>query len=299
MPRALSFTVPAEYEGRKVVHFLRGFCGLSARLVASLKQVYDGIQLNGEHIRTIDRLHEGDVITVNIPEDGSMPEPTEVPLDIIYEDDDLLIINKSPFMAMHPTHNHQGDTLANAVAAYLLKKNKAGSLRSVGRLDKGTSGVVVCALNKHAAFKLSGKIRKEYVALVSGELCGEGTIDVPIYRPDPMKTLRACSYELGTETAVTHWKSERCFEGATLVRLNLETGRTHQIRVHFAFLGMPLAGDTMYGSFMPQVGHQLLHCQCCSFEHPVSGEQMSFSAELPPCFADVLNNLTEKGNNIA
>ena len=163
----------------------------------------------------------------------------------------------------------------------------------MGRLDKGTSGIVICALNPLSACKLAGKIQKEYCALVKGNLSGKGTVDVPIYRPDPMKTLRACSYELGVETAITNWKVEKRFENATLLSLRLETGRTHQIRVHMAYGGNALAGDTMYGNFMPEIGHQLLHCRKCSFTHPVTGEDFCLEADLPQDFADAINSMKE------
>ncbi len=290
MPRNIDYTVTAEYDGRKVIHFLRGYCGFSSRLMRKVKYA---LMLNGEKTRTIDRIKCGDVISVCIPDDDALPEITEAEIDIVYEDDDILVINKSPFMAMHPTHNHQGDTLANAVTAYLTKKGKCVAFRAVGRLDKGTSGLVVCAINPLSACKLSGKIEKEYAALVKGELTGNGRVDVPIYRPDPMKTLRACSYELGVEEALTNWYAEKVFNGATLLRLRLETGRTHQIRVHMAYKDHPLAGDTMYGDFMPEIGHQLLHCRKCFFEHPVTGEKIEFEAEFPQDFKDVLNKLAD------
>lgn len=281
MPRNIDYIVPPEYEGRKVVHFLRGYCGFSARVMRKVKYA---LLCNGEKARTIDRLKSGDVINVTIPDDDVMPEALTADIDVIYEDDDILVINKSPFMAMHPTHNHQGDTLANAVAAYLSERGKSAAFRAVGRLDKGTSGIVVCALNHLAASKLAGKTEKEYYALVKGNLTGEGRVDVPIYRPDPMKTLRACSYELGVEPAVTNWRAEKNFNEATLLNLRLETGRTHQIRVHMAFGGNVLAGDTMYGDFMPEIGHQLLHCGKCRLEHPVTGEKMEFEAPFPEDF---------------
>ncbi len=290
MPRSIDYTVPSGYEGRKVDHFLREYCGFSYRLMRKVKYA---LKLNGEITRTIDRVKSGDVVSVCIPDDDVIPEITETEIDIIYEDDDILVINKSPFMAMHPTHNHQGDTLANAVTAYLMKKGRSVAFRAIGRLDKGTSGLVVCAINPLSACKLSGKIEKEYAALIKGELKGEGRIDVPIYRPDPMKTLRACSYELGTEEAATNWYAEKTFNGATLLRLKLETGRTHQIRVHMAFTGHPLAGDSMYGDFMPEIGHQLLHCRRCFFEHPVTDKKMAFEAEFPEDFAKVLNKLSD------
>ncbi|MBQ8762937.1 MAG: RluA family pseudouridine synthase [Clostridia bacterium] len=288
MPRNIDYTVTSEYDGRKVIHFLRGYCGFSSRLMRKVKYA---LKLNGETARTIDRLKSGDIVSVCIPDDDTLPEITEAEINIVYEDEDILVINKSPFMAMHPTHNHQGDTLANAVTAYLTKKGKSVAFRAVGRLDKGTSGLVVCAINPLSACKLSGKIEKEYAALVHGDLTGEGRVDVPIYRPDPMKTLRACSYELGVEDAATNWYAEKNFDGATLLRLRLETGRTHQIRVHMAFTGHPLAGDTMYGDFMPEIGHQLLHCRRCFFEHPVTGEKMKFEADFPADFKNVLEKL--------
>lgn len=288
MPRKIDYIVTEEYDGRKAIHFLRGHCGISHRLMRTVKFAKDGMLCNGQHIRTIDKVKVGDVITISIPDDEPAIPLQKAEISILYEDDDILVINKSPFMAMHPTHNHQGDTLANAVAAYLTEKGKYAAFRAVGRLDKGTSGIVVCALNKLSAAKLSGEIEKEYVALVEGSLEPQGVIDVPIYRPDPMKTLRACSYELGVESAVTHWTVEKSFDGATLVRLNLETGRTHQIRVHMAFIGHPLAGDNMYGGFMPEIGHQLLHCAKSSFIHPVTQEKMSFEAPLYEDFENAL-----------
>ena len=288
MPRNIDYRVTEEYDGRKVIHFLRGYCGFSSRLMRKVKYA---LMLNGEQTRTIDRIKNGDVISVCIPDDDVLPEITETEIDIVYEDDDILVINKSPFMAMHPTHNHQGDTLANAVTAYLTAKGKNVAFRAEGRLDKGTSGLVVCAINPLSACKLAGNIEKEYYALVQGNLEGEGRVDVPIYRPDPMKTLRACSYELGVEPAFTNWRAEKKFDGATLLSLRLETGRTPQIRVHMAFTGHPLAGDTMYGSFMPEIGHQLLHCGKCRFVHPVTGEPMEFDASFPEDYENAMKSL--------
>lgn len=286
MPRCIEYTVTGEYDCGKVIHFLRGKCGFSSRLMRKVKY---HLTLNGEPIRTIDRIKTGDVIGVTIPDDDVLPELTQAETEIVYEDDDILVINKSPFMAMHPTHNHQGDTLANAVTAYLSQKGKHTAFRAVGRLDKGTSGLVVCALNPLSACRLSGKVQKEYCAFVKGEMFGCGRIDIPIFRPDPMKTLRACSYEKGTESAVTNWTAEKNFEGATLVSLTLETGRTHQIRVHMANAGHALAGDTMYGDFMPEIGHQLLHCGKCAFVHPVTEKEVKFEVPPPPDFVAAMN----------
>lgn len=161
MNRKFEFTVPEEYEGKKAFYFLRGCAGISARALSSLKRIDGGITRGGETLRTIDRLHAGDIVTVTLPVETETVEPMDINIDVIYEDADLLAVNKSPFLAMHPTHNHQGDTLANAVAGHLQSEGKSAVFRCVGRLDKGTSGVVVCALNRYAAARLSGNIKKD------------------------------------------------------------------------------------------------------------------------------------------
>ncbi|NLX93406.1 MAG: RluA family pseudouridine synthase [Clostridiales bacterium] len=277
MPRNISFKIPIEYNNKKVVHFLRGSAQLSVRLINALKRCEDGIMLNDTHARTIDLLSVGDTLTVNIPDDKVLPEPICMPLDIVYEDNDIIAVNKSPFLAMHPTHNHQGNTLANAMAWHLKQKGVSTAFRAIGRLDKGTSGVVICALNKYAAARLTGNIQKTYIAIVQGVFEGEGTIDQPICRPDPMKTLRACG-EQG-DRAVTHWQSLGTGDGRSLLRIRLETGRTHQIRVHFAHIGAPLCGDSMYGG--TGFSHQLLHCESAEFIHPVTGHPLKITAPLP------------------
>lgn len=279
MGRIISYTIPEEYDGKKVISYLRGQAGISCRLLKALKRIENGITLNGKHIRTIDIMHTDDILSVDIPCPDSEIQPIEMPLDILYEDDDLVIINKDPFIACHPTHNHQGDTLANALAFYLQSKGKVSVFRAVGRLDKGTSGIVICALNKHVASRIPKTVEKEYLAVVSGKLAPTGTIDAPIYRPDPMKTLRAVGE--GGDRAVTHWTVIKQNETTTLARINLETGRTHQIRVHFASLDMPLVGDSMYGTDPQGIGHQLLHCAKITFIHPVSGEKMTITAPMP------------------
>lgn len=286
MARIIDYHIDGDQDGLKIFTFLKYRNGYSTKLIRTIKNTENGIILNGSPARTIDRVKSGDRLTVTIPEDKETVEFTDCELDIVYEDDDILVINKSPLMAMHPTHNHQGDTLANAVASYLSKKGKPCVFRAVGRLDKGTSGLVVCALNPLAACKLSGKVKKEYAAVIKGEIETEGTVDVPIYRPDPMKTLRACSPELGVEPAVTHWSLISSNGDSSLIKLKLETGRTHQIRVHMSYIGHPLAGDNMYGDFMPEFSHQLLHCGKVNLIHPVSGEMCEFTAPAPDEFIE-------------
>lgn len=287
MSRKIDYTIPKEYDGKKVIHYLRGEKKYSVRLVAQLKQLPDGIMLNGSHIRTIDRIHEGDLLSIRMPDDENAIEPIACPLDIVYEDEDIMVINKPSGLAMHPTHNHQGDTLANGVTAYLMSNGRNASFRAVGRLDKQTSGLVLLALNKYSASFLPDKYQKEYCAVVGGVFSGSGTIDKCIYRPDPMKTLRAAGDE--GDRAVTHWTAASTDGRRTLVNITLETGRTHQIRVHFASLGAPLAGDDMYGSTDTSIDRTALHCKKLTLTHPMTNEVMTFEAPLPP---DILTLLT-------
>ncbi len=289
--RSIEYTVTEYFNGKKVFNFLRGHVKISVRLLRSLKTVENGIMLNGNQARTIDIIHTGDKVTINIPDDSTSSIPVDYPLDIVFEDDDLLIINKPPMLPMHESHNHQGDTLANAVAGYLTKKGKPATFRAIGRLDKGTSGIVVCALNSYVAARLSGKIKKQYLALVTARYEEDGTIDKPIYRPDPMKTYRTAD-DRG-DYAVTHYHVEERGENYSLMRIDLETGRTHQIRVHFAFLGTPLYGDRMYGTEDKRICHQALHCEKLTFIHPVTNEETTVKAEMPKDMKELLEELRE------
>jgi len=290
--RILEYIIPEEFDGKTVESFLRGYKKMSLALFRSQKRVPDGITLNGIHTRSVDKIHTGDILRVNIPDDEKVSIPSSYPLDIIYEDEDILVINKPADLPMHESHNHQGDTLANAVAGYLVKKGKPAVFRAVGRLDKGTSGAVLCALNTFAASKLSGKIEKEYLAVPTGKYTENGTVDKPIYRPDPIKTYRTAD-DRG-DRAVTHFFPQEWGEDYSLLLIRLETGRTHQIRVHFAFLGTPLYGDTMYGTADKDIGRQALHCRSLSFVHPVTEKRMTFEAEMPEDMKRLLERLREE-----
>lgn len=302
--RTLEFIVPSEYDGRKVLHYLRGDAGLSSRLIRNLKMFENGMMLNGVHTRTVDIIHTGDKITVNLPDDEVADTAAEIynmpsfvsddltshasfsftaledyGVEILYEDEDLIVVNKPATLAIHPSHNHQGDTLANLIAAYCKTKNSVSVFRAVGRLDKGTSGIVICAKNSFAANKLQGNIRKTYYALPSGRYSGRGTVNAPIYRPDPIKTYRIVDAK--GDRAITHWEALKSGDEMSLLRINLETGRTHQIRVHFAHLGTPLIGDTMYGKADDRISHQALHCGEAEFKHPYSNEHIVITANIP------------------
>ena len=278
--RQIDYPVPPAFDGKKLYSFLKSECRLSSKLIRTLKQCENGLTVNGVHARTIDLLHSGDTVTVRLPDDLHPAAPGSVLPEILYADDDLLVVNKPAMMPIHESHNHQGDTLQNCVALYEQQHGAGGAFRAVGRLDKGTSGIVVCARNAHAAARLSGKPEKTYLAIATGLFTGSGTIDLPIFRPDPMKTLRTADPR--GDKAVTHWTAKQTDGQNTLLEIKLETGRTHQIRVHFAALGAPLLGDTMYGTPDARICHQALHCAAVCFLHPVTGQEICCTAPMPP-----------------
>lgn len=295
MPRLINFTVGGEFDDKKLNVFLRSGARLSYSLVSTLRRTDGALLKNGCRTRTVDTVLEGDIITVSLPDGKLSVEPVKIPFDIMFEDDDILIINKSPDIAMHPSHGHQTDTLANGVAWHLLNRGHSGAFMAVGRLDKGTSGIVVCALNSYCASLLSGNVQKTYSALCDGVPAGGGVVDAPIFRPDPDKTLRSCRQGaplLESERAVTHYEVIESRGSMSLIRLRLETGRTHQIRVHMAFIGFPLVGDTLYGSGIEGVGRHMLHCSNVCFEHPITKKAMSFCAPLPSDFKKAFSKQT-------
>lgn len=284
--RVVTFTVPPEYDGRKLCAFLRGQAQISYALCATLRHTPGAVTRDGAPVRSIDRVHAGERIRVAFPTEQTKLLPTEMELRILYEDDDMLVLDKSGYIAMHPSHAHRADTLANGVTAYLQKSGSDGVFHAVGRLDKGTSGVALCAKHAYAASRMNGQTEKTYLALVDRELSGTGTVDAPIFRPDPDKTTRACG-DAG-ERAVTHYEVLCAGGGKSLIRLRPETGRTHQIRVHMASIGAPLTGDCLYGTADPLLGRHLLHCETVRVRHPVTAQMLTFTSPLPPEFTGSL-----------
>ncbi len=238
-----------------------------------------------------DTVYVGDTLRVRIYEDvdnaGDVP-PSDGPIDIIYEDEDLILLNKPGDMAVHPSYAHYRDSLSNALAGYYDRTGRKHVIRTIGRLDRETSGLIIFAKNRHSAAVLSDQTknmsrRKEYLALCSGIFSEkDGTIDAPIGEEAEQRMIRKVM-ESGKE-AITHYHVEKQFSDFALVRLHLDTGRTHQIRVHMQYAGHPLLGDNFYGKEISDhhgMTRAALHAARLEFLHPVTGKELCFEAPLP------------------
>ena len=318
MKKQLTYTIPQGMECT-LQEALRGRMGLTCRQVRSAKFRDNGILVNGERSRVSRLLHEGDLICVlledaHVPSDVhgvfnsavSSPEP-----DILYEDEDLLVVNKPAGMCVHPSHGHHGDTLADLVFARSIRQGDVEIPRIIGRLDKDTSGLVLFARNKAAAQRLFEKdlVQKEYLALAQGKICAEPdsfTISCPIARdpdhkgkmiPDPDNInggksacthVRILGYEEGNSADLP-----LSGDGFTILSVTLETGRTHQIRVHLSYIGHPLLGDPLYGSdknaeLLP-ISRAALHCYRMKITQPFIGKKIDLEAPIPNDFKSIHN----------
>lgn len=286
MGTKINFTVPTEYDGRLVKDFLRRGCGVSAALLTQLKLCNNGITNNGTHTRAVDAVKMGDVITITLPDDKNDITPVKLPIDILYEDEHLIIFNKAPFMPVHPVHGHVYDTLANAATYYAKSVGSVWSFRAVNRLDRDTSGALLVAKNAYAAALLPNTVRKKYIAVCEGIIEKGGTVNTPI-RFKEGHTIQREAGEGGV-SAVTHFKPIKTYNNHTLVEFDLETGRTHQIRVHMSSIGHPLAGDDMYGGSLDLINRQALHCGEVSFIHPINGERIVVVCPLPDDIAGLM-----------
>ncbi len=273
--RELSFLIDEENDGVQIRDYLRNF-GVSAALLTKLKQTENGVTRNGEFAKTIDRLNQGDVLTIRIENSGHMPTPTKMDIEVCYEDEDILVLNKPAFLPVHESLNHRGDTLSNFVS-YFLDEDMA--FRAVFRLDRDTSGLILIAKHELSASKLAGRIKKDYYAVAEGEIKEGGTINLPIARCGESIIKRRVD-ENG-ETAITHYQPISTKNGNTLLKINLETGRTHQIRVHFSHIAHPLLGDELYGGKTEQISRQALHCKTIYFTHPITEKEMIIDCDLP------------------
>ena len=299
-------TLIADLSGERLDGFLsRALPDLSRS--AAQKLLEQGLVLrNGRPGKKNDRLEVGDEISVTLPD----PKPLDVPatkmeLDIVYEDEDVLVINKPKGLVVHPAAGHQEDTLVNGL---LYAKGDSlsginGILRPgiVHRIDKDTSGLLAIAKNDLAHTVLASQLKdhtmaRTYEAIVCGNFKEDsGTVDAPIGR-HPSDRKKMCVTARNSKHAVTHWEVVDRYPGYTHIRCRLETGRTHQIRVHMAHIGHPILGDTIYGHKKPELGQdsQVLHAGILCFAHPRDGHPVIVAAELPEYFKEVLEKLKKR-----
>jgi len=282
-------TVQAEDDNKKISQVLVSRLNMSQRTLLRLRRSGE-VRQNGVPVYMRETVRAGDNLTMVLREEreqGLLPE--SVPLDIAYEDEHLVVVNKPAFMVVHPTKGYLEGTLANALLAYYHERGQEFIIRPVHRLDRDTSGLVLIAKNPHVQAVLTaqhhtGEWQKSYLAVVNGVITEkQGRIAAPIKRVGNGSRARIVSPE-GQE-ALTLWERMAVGDGTTLVKATLVTGRTHQIRVHFAHLGHPLLGDEVYGTVSPLIARQALHAAWLSFKHPQSGVQVSLFAPPPLDFA--------------
>lgn len=264
------------------------------------------VRLNGKLPKKNDRLNLGDTVEYTIPEPKEVDiAPKDIPLEIVYEDEDVAVINKPKGLVVHPAAGHQDDTLVNGLL-YAMGDSLSGingELRPgiVHRIDKDTSGLLAIAKNDLAHTVLASQLKdhsmaRTYEAIVCGSFREDsGTVDAPIGR-HPTDRKKMCVTQRNSKPAVTHWEVVERFRGYTHIRCRLETGRTHQIRVHMAYLGHPLAGDPVYGpkNDPERLGGQCLHARELTFVHPTTGQTIHLTCPLPDWFSDFLNRLEKR-----
>lgn len=309
MTESLNFitrSIPHHYVGLKVKTYIKDELELSSRFTrkAALEK---RIKVNGRVVKLDYIFREGDELVVSLVGKETQDIPGEnIPLDVVYEDDAILVINKDPFMIVHPTKNHEGGTVANAVTYHYRENNEKTIVRFVSRLDMNTSGLMVLAKNQFVHAKLSQSMREDkydkyYVALVKGNYPEDlSFIDLPIYRDGPGALNRVVD-ERGQESQ-TKVKVIDAKEGYSLLLLKLLTGRTHQIRVHLAHLGYPIVGDELYLGDTKIMNRQALHAVYLGLDHPVTDEALHFYAKPKEDFINVARELNldiDKLNKIA
>ena len=286
--RRLELPITAELAGIKVDTLLKKRLGLSGTVVRRVKWLPEGILLDGVRVNTRVCPVEGQVLSVQLsdPERRSGIVPAPGQLDIVYEDEDIIVLNKAPGLSVHPGPGHFSDTLGNFLLYYYDQSGQECDFHPVHRLDRGTSGLMVAAKHPHAQEVLKNQLhtedfRREYLAVCEGVPSpAEGTVDAPL-GPKPGSLVEQWVTPEG-KSARTHYRVLEVNKGRALLHLKLDTGRTHQIRVHMAHLGHPLTGDFLYGTEEHDlIPRPALHSAFLSFRHPVSGEKLNFSIPLP------------------
>lgn len=330
MERTFTYTITKEYENMPINSYLKSL-GYSSQNLVEIKKMPESVLLNGEWVYLNQRLHAEDTLTIHIQENASSEKivPVELPLDIVYEDEDLMVVNKPADMPIHPSMNNYHNSLGNALAYYFAKQNIPFVFRCINRLDRDTSGLTIIAKHMVSAGMLSAMIAqkgisvasllhtspnvstptqenilhsvsalqdscpppyisREYLAIVRGSITPpQGTIDAPIARKPGSVLERQVDFAQG-EHAITHYRVLNEQNGHSLVSLLLETGRTHQIRVHMKYLGHPLIGDYLYNPDMEHISRQALHSYRLRFTHPITHKLLEFTAPLPEDMGNII-----------
>lgn len=267
----------------------------SVRGLSKMKR-YKTVKVNKQYIKPSEKVNKGDLIEVDISEDMAEFTPQDLNLEIIYDDFDIIMVNKPPFMVVHPTKSHYENTIANGVTHYIVEQKEDVKIRFVNRLDMNTSGLVIVAKNPYAQFVLSSdmkedEVEKVYIAVVKGIVKEDsGTINEPIYRETDDSIKRVVD-ERGQQS-VTHFEVIERLNDATVLKLRLETGRTHQIRVHLNHIGHGIIGDELYGYVDENlINRQALHAQSLRFKQPRTREDLHFTANLPQDMLDLIEKL--------
>ncbi len=297
MQRIITYTISAEAAGSTVLAYLKQK-HYSRSVITLLKQTPSGILVNQAWAYVSYILQEGDILTVRLierpiktekPADTPKIQPVNLPISIVYEDMDILVVNKPAHMPTHPSMKHYDNTLANAAAYHAKKRGEYYPFRCINRLDRDTSGLTIIAKNPYSSCVLyeqmrNRQIRRIYYAVVEGMTDKEGIINVPIARRPDTIIERTVDFTAG-EHAVTHYKTLAQKDGLSFLKLWLETGRTHQIRVHMSYIGHPLIGDFLYNpkekTKNSQLQRQALHAGNLEFVHPITGQMLRFSTPLP------------------
>lgn len=286
MDRILTYTITPQEDGMQVLEFLRSK-GFSRHILTSMKPDKEALLVNGMRIGGRGILHAGDLFRVCVMETGSVEGivPTPLPLNILYEDEDILVLNKPADMPVHPSIGNYTNTLANAAAFYFQQKGMLCPFRCINRLDRDTSGALILAKNALSAAILSAQmrnreIRRTYLAVVCGVTPPSGTVSAPIGRVSDSVIQRQVDPEHG-ESAVTHYERLAVRNDHSLLEIHLETGRTHQIRVHTGYIGHPLPADYLYHPVYDHFKRQPLHSFQLNFRHPLTGKDLCFTAPVP------------------
>nr|WP_246569678.1 RluA family pseudouridine synthase [Lentibacillus saliphilus] len=276
------------YDGMTIKYYLRHVHHFSRRLMKAMTKELGAFKINDVERFAYDVLHTGDMLSVQFPNETRSEHicSQDIPLNIIYEDDAVLVLDKPAGMAVMPSMNQPNGTLANALAGYYEQNRLSYTVHIVTRLDKDTSGLVLVAKHRYAHMVLSEaqkntSIKRSYVAIIQGTLpVQEGVFTAPIGRKQDSVVERVVRPD--GQKAVTHFQVREAYADHTVVDVRLETGRTHQIRVHFSHAGYPLAGDTLYGGRQRMIMRQALHSTFLEFEHPITKAWHSFHSPIPP-----------------